>query len=309
VLSSVSKSFGRDRVTLAAGSFAFRWFLSIFPVVIALLGLSAEAHFPRRIIVDLVHGVEKALPNGAASVFTTALEHSEDQKSGALVALIIAGIVGIWSASSGMVILEEGLDMAYEMGGDRSFLQKRWRAIPLLVAAVVLGGSASGLVVFGQSIGDSLSHHIPLAGSAFVAGWTVARWVGALVLIGLLFSVIYELGPDRPRKPQSDVSNPRPAAALAHHWRWVSPGACVGTALWAAISVAFSFYTSVSGSYSKTYGAFAGVAILIFWLYLTGIAILLGGEINAAFDRLAEQAEPPGASGAIDHAEAPLAVV
>lgn len=81
--------------------------------------------------------------------------------------------------------------------------------------------------------------------------------------------MLYYLAPNRPEA----------------RWQWVSPGAVVATALWAAISVAFSFYTSFSGSYSKTYGAFAGVAILIFWLYLTGMAILLGGEINAAFER------------------------
>jgi membrane protein len=99
-------------------------------------------------------------------------------------------------------------------------------------------------------------------------GWTAVRWIVALALVGLLFSVLYYAAPNR-----------------SHPWQWVSPGAVVGTVVWAAISLAFSFYTTISGSYSKTYGAFAGVAILIFWLYLSGIAILLGGEINAAFER------------------------
>jgi membrane protein len=143
------------------------------------------------------------------------------------------------------------------------------RALPLLAAAVVLGGAASALVVFGQSIGHGLKGAVPVAGSAFVVAWTVARWAASIGLIGLLFSVIYSFAPNRtPRK-----------------WRFVSPGSVVGTLIWAGISVAFSFYTSVSGSYSKTYGAFAGVAILIFWLYLTGLAILIGGEINAAAEQ------------------------
>jgi membrane protein len=182
---------------------------------------------------------------------------------------VIAGAVALWSATSGMVQVEEGLDMAYELGRDRSFIAKRVRAIPLLLAAAVLGGAASALVVFGQSIGQELEHALPFGVSAFLVGWTAARWIVALVLVGILFSVLYYAAPNRP-EPQ---------------WKWVTPGAVVGTLMWAAISLVFSLYTTVSGSYSKTYGAFAGVAILIFWLYLSGIAILLGGEINAAFER------------------------
>jgi membrane protein len=69
-------------------------------------------------------------------------------------------------------------------------------------------------------------------------------------------------------------------------------GAVIATVVWAVVSLAFSFYTSDLSSYSKTYGAFAGVAILIFWLYLTGLAILVGGEVNAALERLEKVSVP-----------------
>jgi membrane protein len=259
----------KDRIAVAAGSFAYRWFLSLFPIIIALLGVTALVNVPRHVTVTLINGVTKALPEGAAGVFTSAIHHSEGRAAGALTAIVIAGTVALWSATSGMVMVEEGLDMAYELGMDRSFIAKRLRALPLLLAAAVLGGGASALIVFGQAIGEAIKGGLPFGGSAFFVGWTVARWIVALVLVNLLLSVLYYVAPNRPR-PQ---------------WRWISPGAIVGTLLWAAVSLAFSFYTTVSGSYSKTYGAFAGVAILIFWLYLTGLAILLGGEINAAVER------------------------
>lgn len=258
-----------DRITVAAGSFAYRWFLSLFPIIIALLAISALVDVPRHVTVVLINGVTKALPSGAAGVFTSAIKHSEGHSDGAITAIVIAGVVALWSATSGMVQVEEGLDMAYELGRDRSFLAKRVRAIPLLLAAAVLGGAASALVVFGQSIGREVEHALPFGGGVFLVGWTAARWIVALALVGLLFSVLYYGAPNRP--------DPK--------WQWITPGAVVGTLMWAAISLVFSLYTTISGSYSKTYGAFAGVAILIFWLYLSGIAILLGGEINAAFER------------------------
>jgi membrane protein len=269
VLQAVQVHMKNDRITVAAGSFAYRWFLSLFPIIIALLGVTALVDVPRHVTVTLINGVTKALPAGAAGVFTSAIKHSEGRASGALTAIVIAGAVALWSATSGMVMVEEGLDMAYELGMDRSFMAKRLRALPLLLAAAVLGGGASALIVFGQAIGEAFKGALPFGGGAFLVLWTFVRWIVALLLVNLLLSVLYYVAPNRTR-PQ---------------WQWVSPGAIVGTLLWAAISLAFSFYTTVSGSYSKTYGAFAGVAILIFWLYLTGMAILLGGEINAAVER------------------------
>ena len=270
-LASTRAHVKKDRITVAAGSFAFRWFLALFPVIIALLAVSNLFNVPRHVTVALINGTTKALPAGAADVFTGAINHSTGSSQGAIVAIVIAGVVALWSATSGMVQVEEGLDMAYGVGQDRSVASKRLRALPLLLAAAILGGGASALVVFGQSIGQEVEDALPFGGNAFLVGWTFVRWIVALALVGLLFSVLYYAAPDKPHR----------------QWRWITPGTLVGTVMWAAISLGFSFYTTVSGSYVKTYGAFAGVAILIIWLYLTGIAILLGGEVNAAFERIA----------------------
>jgi membrane protein len=267
-----------DRVNVAAGAFAFRWFLAIFPIIIALLGIAALVAIPSNLVVRLIHGVSKSLPSAAAQVFAKALRHTAKRTSTDLWATVVASVVALWSATSGMVIVEEGLDMAYGLTEKRSFVTMRILALPLLAGATILGGAASALVIFGLPIGNLIKDSVPVAGPAFGATWTTLRWLLALGLMNLLFSLLYYVAPNRPRQK----------------WRWTSAGALFATILWSVVSLGFSLYTSSFGSYAKTYGAFAGVAILIFWLYLTGLAILVGGEVNAAIESLSKPPDNPG---------------
>jgi len=241
-----------DRATLIAAGMAYYFFLAIFPALIALVGVLGLAHINASGLID---SIRSALPGGAGTALTKAIAHADKPSKGA--SLIAAGggiLLAVFSASSGMVAMQKGLNVAYDVPRDRKLLRARGMALLLLIAMLLLGGVPSPLFTWGQS-----------------TVYTVLGYVVSIVAVVVLFSVFYYLGPNR-ESPS---------------WQWVSPGGIIGTLLWILVSLALGIYVGNFNSYSKTYGPLAGVIVLILWLYLSSLAVLVGGELNAELERQA----------------------
>jgi membrane protein len=263
------KEFKADRATLTGAGMAFYWFLAVFPAMVALVGLLGLFNASGAAVDSITGAVQRALPGQAADVLVGAVKSSNNQSGGtSLVATLIGVGLALWSASAGMVGLQMGLDVAYDVESDRKFAKKRLVAFELLAAMLVLGGLATALIVFGAPIGHALRDNLPFGG-AFVVLWTVVRWALGLAALTSLFATIYFLAPNR--------ETPR--------WAWVSPGGILAAGIWLLASIGFSFYVSSFGKYAQTYGSLAGVVVLLLWLYLTALAVVLGGELNAELER------------------------
>jgi membrane protein len=284
-LARVRAKLVRERVSIAAGSLAYHGFLALFPAVIALLGVITLTRLDGSEITHIINGVDKALPPGASDVFTTAVKAADKRKTGSTVAVVLGTATAVWSSSSAMAALQQALDMAYEVPVDRKFLSRRLNGLPLMVATIILGGLGASLVVFGASIGSGIEGMVPLKGFGFDIIWTVGRWLVTLLAVTALFAFFYYQGPNRERPK----------------WQWVSAGGLVSTVVFVVASVGFSFYVTEFGSYGRTYGSFAGVAVLVFWMYLTALAVLVGGEVNAELER--EAAIQAGHQGAMASAQ------
>jgi membrane protein len=174
----------------------------------------------------------------------------------------------------------KAVNRAYERTETRPFWKTR------LIAALLVGltGLTTAglllLIVFGGPLGNAIAAKAGLGG-AFDLVWNIVRWPVAFVAILLFFALVYYLAPNL------DVRD----------WKWISPGSLVGGLSWLALSGLFALYTSLSDSYSKTYGSLASGVVLLLWLNYSAFALLFGAELNSELDREAEihAAGGPGA--------------
>jgi membrane protein len=130
--------------------------------------------------------------------------------------------------------------------------------VAVVLAALVLTGPAA------QAVGDSIG-----VGDTAVTVWNIAKWPVLLVLVVVIVALLYYFTPNV--KPTS--------------FRWISVGAFLAIGVWVLASVGFGFYVANFSSYDKTYGALAGVIVFLLWLWITNIALLLGGELDAELER------------------------
>jgi membrane protein len=285
------KEVKADQVPLLAAGVAFYILLALFPAIIAgvsIYGLVADPQTVR----DQINRLAETLSPETAKLIGQQIQQVTSGAGGALgLATVIGILTALWSASSGMKALITGVNLAYDETEGRKFVKLRGLSILMTLAAMVLLAVALALIVGFPAVPDS---------------WpTVLQWAAAIlrfVLLAVLLmaglAALYRYAPDRD-KPK---------------WGWASPGSMVATVLWVLASVGFSVYVNAFGNYNKTYGALAGVIILMFWLYLTAFVVLVGAELNAemelqtAEDTTAGPEKPLGErdAHAADHvAEAP----
>jgi membrane protein len=256
-----AKEVKADQVPLLSAGVAFYALLSLFPAIIAGVSIYGLVADPTT-VQDQIANLTRMLSPETASLVGEQLKQVTSGAGGALGFATVVGILtALWSASSGMKALITGVNLAYDETETRKFVKLRGLALLLTLGAMVLMGIALATIVGYPPIADTLPT---------VLRWLVAivRFVvlGGLLVVGL--AVLYRYAPDR--------DQPR--------WSWVSWGSGIATLLWVLATIGFSLYANFFGNYNKTYGALAGVIILMFWLFLSALVVLVGAELNTEME-------------------------
>ncbi|WP_219414107.1 YihY/virulence factor BrkB family protein [Pseudonocardia nigra] len=258
------KESSADNVSMLAGGVAFFAFLAIFPALIAAVTIYGLVSDPAQ-VAGQVQNLAGALPQDTQPLIADQLNAVVASSGGALtLGLVVSLLAALWSASSGTGNLMQAVNLAYDEQETRGFVKLRGTALLLTLGAIVFVLVTLGLVAVVPAVLDALQ--LGVVGTVLAQ---VVRWALLIAVVIVALAVVYRVAPDRD----------------APKFQWVSPGAIVAATLWIIGSVGFSLYVNNFGSYNKTYGALAGVVVLLLWLYLTSYIVLLGAEINAESER------------------------
>ncbi len=261
------EGINEDNLFGRASQLAYSFFSAVFPALIAmssLMGMIAKSS--RDLYINLLDRIGHLIPPTAFSLVVDTFRQTTSASTTGKVTLGV--LVALFSASVGISAIQDTLNTVYKVKETRPFWKARLQAMGLtILVALIIVFSLLTLLA-----GDLLAKHVV---DLFRGGYEVSvllrivAWVVASLLMVLCFEVMYYLCPDVPNR----------------RWRWFTPGGLIGLLGWVSGSIALRIYLHYFNNYSVTYGSLGAVVILLLWFYITGVMILLGGEVNSEIER------------------------
>jgi membrane protein len=262
-------AFYRDQGTHHAAALTYYALMSLFPTLllaVSLLGVLGEYPDTYNAIINHLRGV---VPATTLAPINDAVRAALKNKGTAAVSLVVSAVAALYGSTGYLEAARRALNVVFEAHSGRSFVRRKLTDIASTLVLLALVLTTVVLIFAGGGIAEEA-----LGGDA-ASVWRIVRWPGAFAIALLVFSLIYYVTPD-----------------VRHRaFRWITPGAVVGVAVWLAASAVFSTYLANFKSFNVTYGSFAAAIILLVWLWLTNVALIFGGEVNAEIERSKEIAE------------------
>jgi len=270
---TVTEAMADDILDLAAQQ-AYYFFFALFPALLFVIGIAS--FFPlQSLIGDVINLLSRFAPQIVTRIVVDAMQSLGKQNNGGV--LTFGFLVTLWSTSGAMTAIITTLNAAYGVTESRAWWRTRLIAVGLTVGIALFILTSMFLVIAGPSLAEHLAAMFGL-GQAFTWTWWVAQWPVVFALVATAIGLVYCFAPD-----------------VEQDWVWITPGSIVATLLWLAISVALKlYYRFVPSAANPTYGAIGGIMVLLLWFYASGIALLLGAELNAQIDHASPHGKDPG---------------
>jgi membrane protein len=282
ILRRVVRHVLNDRLMVLSAGISFFALLSIAPMLVTAVSVYGAVTTPAEALEQL-SGIARTLPPELEPLVAEQLTTITAASTQVLTVRGLTGLVlALWTATTAATYLIDALTLAYHETETRGLLRRSGLALLFVLGgALVLGGAIA--------VADLLSDGLDRAPRAVRAVGPLFTWLVLATLMATVLAVLYRFAPDRRQA----------------RWRWISTGAAVATLLWLGTSVGLFAYVQSLGSYEKTYGSLAGVAISMLWLWISVFLVILGAAVNAEAERQTVQDStvgpdrPLGARGAV----------
>ena len=256
-----------------AAQLSYAFLFALFPFLLFVTTLLGYLPLPT-LMEEIMTLLAVVLPGEALHLIQDNIRTLVTTQHGGLLSFGI--LAALWTAASAIMVIIATLNRAYGVQDERPFWHVGGIALLLTIGLPLLLLLAMVLLVFGPLLGGWMATQIGF-GTLFQVVWAVLRWPVILVLLTVALAPVYSWAP-----------------AAAHAWRWITPGAVFAILATLITSLGFSYYVTNLGAYDATYGSIGAVIVLLTWMYLTGLFLLVGGEINAAIAHAAAAGKAPG---------------
>lgn len=266
------KDAGADNVLGLAAQLAYYFLLALVPALVFVVALTS--FFPPETIDRMMQAAAAVVP---ADMMILVREQLDSLRGGDHAGLLGFGLLmALWSSSAALVAVTDALNRAYDIEEARPWWRVRLTAMGLTIGLALFVLTAFALVVAGPELAESVAARVGL-GEAFTVTWKVLQWPVVFLLVAIAIALVNYFAPD-----------------AEQDWVWITPGAVLATLLWLLASLAFRFYVTNFGDYNATYGSLGGVIVLMLWFYISGLAILVGAELNAEIEHASPYGKDPG---------------
>ena len=273
LLRRTAREINDDDCLNLAAELSYYFFLALFPAVLFLLALAS--FFPlTHFTDDIVRTLSPITPPDVLRFLSDQMTRISNADSGGILTIGILGAV--WSSSAALVAIINSLNRAYDIHESRPWWKVRLIAMTLTMGLAFFLLVSFTLVLAGPTLAEYLSKTFAL-GDVFEWGWKILQWPFAFALVSSAIGCVYYFAPDAEQE-----------------WVWITPGAVVATLLWIGASLGFKIYLVSFADYNATYGAVGGVIALLLWFYLSGLAILIGAEMNSEIEHASADGKAPG---------------
>jgi membrane protein len=273
----VWREISDDDVLGLAAQLSYYFFLALFPAILFLLALAS--FFPlSNLTDDIARSLGPVVSPQVLTLIQDQMTRIANNEDGGLLTFGVAG--ALWSSSAALVSIVGALNRAYDIKEARPWWKVRLLAIALTIGVALFILLALSLVLLGPTAADWLGRRTGL-GAPFKWTWLILQWPLVFGLVATAIGLIFYFGPDADQD-----------------WVWITPGAVLATTLWLLASLLFKLYVANFTDYEGSYGTVGGVIVLLLWFYVSGIAVLVGAELNAEIEHASPYGKAPGQKNA-----------